>query len=325
MRAQSEPQNADSVKAASRIGMGMPPELADSLRRYRPRSNRIPDPFKRKRANILEINHPQDELVRRRDTTGNYAVYREIFGVRSGFPASYSFEQYSAYSMREKQHENWVNLIRESELQRDVRRGLLDFTIDIPVGERSAFTTIFGRPEVNLRVTGTANMNVGVSIQETEDPLIPPDQQRRIDPAFDQNLQLNIQGTIGDKLSIRTDWDTERDFEFENRLSIIYEGYEDEIVQSIEMGNVGMNTGNSLIRGGSALFGIKSEAQLGPLTLTSILSQQEGQGETQTISSGSQETEFSIAPAQYEDDRHFFLDFFNRQEFEDAMSDPTLS
>jgi hypothetical protein len=37
--------------------------------------------------------------------------------------------------------------------------------LDLPVGERSAFTTIFGRPEVNLRVTGSANMNVGASIQ----------------------------------------------------------------------------------------------------------------------------------------------------------------
>ncbi|MEX0772300.1 MAG: cell surface protein SprA [Balneolales bacterium] len=305
--------------------MGYILEYADSLRRYKPRSHRVPNPFKRKRANLIEIDHSQDVLIKRRDSTGNYIIQREILGVQSGFPVTYSFEDYSALSMRDKRRQNWARLIREKELQRDRRRGLLDFTIDIPVGERSAFTTIFGRPEVNLRVTGTANMNVGVSIQETEDPLIPADQQRRIDPAFDQDLQLNIQGNIGDKLRIQTDWDTERAFEFENRLNILYEGYEDEIIQSVEMGNVGMETGNSLIRGGSALFGIKARAQFGPLSFTSILSQQEGQGETQTLSSGSEETEFSIAPAQYEDDRHFFLDFYNRQEFEGAMSDPNLS
>lgn len=325
VRAQNETQDADSVNAAQRTGRGYAPEYADSLRRYKPQSNIVPNPFKKPRANIIEIDHPQDVLVKERDSTGNYVIQREIMGIRSGLPVTYSFEEYSAQSMQHKMHQNWKQLIREKELQRDVQRGLLDFTIDIPVGERSAFTTIFGRPEVNLRVTGTANMNVGASIQNTEDPLIPADQQRRIDPAFDQNLQLNIQGTIGDKLSIRTDWDTERAFEFENRLNIFYEGYEDEILQSVEMGNVSMETGNSLIRGGSALFGIKARAQFGPLSLTSILSQQEGQGETQTISSGSEETEFSIAPAQYEENRHFFLDFYNREEFEEAMADPNLS
>ncbi|MEX0929259.1 MAG: cell surface protein SprA [Balneolales bacterium] len=325
VQAQNETQNAGTAKAASGIGMGYTPRLADSLRRYRPDTYPVPLPFKRRRAGILELDHPRDVLVKKLDAEGNYVIQREIFGIPASLPVPYSFEEYAARSMRHTQSSNWRRLVREAERQRDVRRGLLDFTIDLPVGERSAFTTIFGRPEVNLRVTGTANMNVGVSIQETEDPLIPPDQQRRIDPTFDQNLQLNIQGTIGDKLSIRTDWDTERAFEFENRLNILYEGYEDEIIQSVELGNVAMETGNSLIRGGSALFGIKSRAQFGPLTLTSILSQQEGQGESQTISSGSQETEFSIAPAQYEDNRHFFLDFYNRQEFEEAMSDPNLS
>jgi cell surface protein SprA len=72
-------------------------------------------------------------------------------------------------------------------------------------------------------------------------PSLPPDQQRTESiPTFEQNLRLNIQGTIGDKLTIRTDWDTERTFDFENRLSIRYQGYEDEILQSIEMGNVSM-------------------------------------------------------------------------------------
>lgn len=315
-------QEGDTVKAATQIGMGYMPELADSLRRYRPRSYRVPPAFRPERPGLIEITHPEDQLVKQRDSTGTYIIQREIFELPSALPARYSFEEYSELSLRDKKRTNWRRLIQEAERKRDIRRGLLDFTIDIPVGERSAFTTIFGRSEVNLRVTGTANMNVGVSMQETEDPLIPPDQQRRIDPTFNQNLQLNIQGTIGDKLSIRTDWDTERAFEFENRLSIVYEGYEDEIIQSIQMGNVSMQTGNSLISGGSALFGIKSMAQLGPLTLTSILSQQEGQGESQTISSGSQETEFELNPAQYEDDRHFFLDFYNRQGFEEAMSNP---
>ncbi|MEX2403378.1 MAG: hypothetical protein WD625_04545, partial [Balneolales bacterium] len=53
VKAQSETHNADSEKASSRTGMGYILEYADSLRRYKPRSHRVPNPFKRKRANLI--------------------------------------------------------------------------------------------------------------------------------------------------------------------------------------------------------------------------------------------------------------------------------
>ncbi len=215
-----------------------------------------------------------------------------------------------------------AKLIQEAKNQQQESRGLLDFSINVPGGENSAFSTIFGSNEVNLRVNGSANMNVGASIQKLDDGSLPPDLRTRVDPTFNQNLQLNIQGTIGDKLTIATDWDTERQFDFENRLSIVYEGYEDEIIKSIEMGNVSMATGNSLVKGGSSLFGIKAVSELGPLKVTTVVSQQRGKSSTQTISGGSEERAISLRPADYEDGRHFFVDFYNRQRFERALDNP---
>ena len=233
-----------------------------------------------------------------------------------------SFEQYTREHEKYAIESNWRQIVREARTRQDDRRGLLDFSLSIPGGQESAFTTIFGSPEVNLRVNGVASMNVGASVQKSEDPSLPPDQQTRIDPTFDQSLQLNIQGNIGDKLTIQTDWDTEAAFDYQNRLSIAYEGYDDEIIKSIELGNVQMNTGNSLIRGGGALFGVKSVAELGSFRLTSIVSQQDGESNVETISGGSQEQPIEIRPADYSDDRHFFLDFFTRQEFETSMENP---
>ena len=251
-----------------------------------------------------------------------YFIEKMVSGYRSGAPAMYSFEEYTLLNKRNAIRSNWAQLNQESRQQESRRRGLLDFNIAVPGGSQSAFTTIFGRPEVNLRVNGVAQMNVGASIQQSEDPSLPPDQQTRIDPTFDQNLQLNIQGTIGDKLTIQTDWDTERAFEYQNRLNIVYQGYENEIIKSIELGNVTMNTGNSLIRGSGALFGVKSVAEIGSLRLTSVISQQDGESNVETISGGSQERRIQIRPADYSNDRFFFMDFFTRQEFETSMSNP---
>lgn len=253
---------------------------------------------------------------------GRYLLEYRYGDRRYGLPIIREREEYAELRIRQDLAESWANLQREQRNRLGEQRGLLDFSLTIPGGRQSAFTTIFGTPEVNLRVNGTATMNVGASIQKSEDPFLPPDQQTRVDPTFDQNLQLNIQGTIGDKLTIQTDWDTERQFDFQNRLRIAYTGYDDEIIKNIEMGNVSMQTGNSLIRGGGALFGIKSIVEMGPLRFTSIVSQQKGDSNVETLSGGSQEQAIQIRPADYENDRHFFLDFHTRQRFEQSLANP---
>ncbi len=255
------------------------------------------------------------------DTLSTYKIQQQISGTSVLVPGFYSFENYAAQKKETQKRELSRLLIQEGKKEEQQGRGLLDFSLRIPGGENSAFTSIFGKPEVNLRVNGSANMNVGASIQKVEDPNIPEDQQKRVDPTFNQNLQLNIQGSIGDKLTIATDWDTERTFDYQNRLKIAYTGYEDEIIKSIQLGNVSMETGNSLVKGGGALFGIKSVAELGPLRVTSVLSQQKGESKSQSITGGSQEVQFELRPTDYDDDQHFFVDFYNRQQFESNMLD----
>ncbi len=287
-----------------------------------PRSYAATPAFPRKLPRLLQVRLNDDRTETERDSaSGDILIRRTVLGLSIPFDNRYEFSTYAAEHKKHHKRQIFKDLIREEEIRRQRRRGVLDFRISVPGGQSSAFTTIFGRPEVNLRVTGSANMNVGVSITDSEDPALPSDQQRRVDPKFDQNLKLNISGTIGDKLTISTDWDTERQFEYENRLNILYTGYEDEIIQSIELGNVSMETGNRLIRGGGSLFGIKARAKLGALDITTVISQQESDSQVETISGGSQETEISMAPNAYENDRHFFLDFFSRQEFESVMSD----
>ncbi|WP_185958268.1 cell surface protein SprA [Fodinibius sediminis] len=296
------------------------PAVKDTLPRLFPPAP-ISYPFEQHRPRLFYVRLPEEQIYIQRDSMGTYRSQRLLFQMPLASPLVMDFRDYAERYKQYSIQQNWDMLIREREAEAS-EAGLLDFRVDVPGGEESTFTTIFGKPEVNLRINGTANLNVGASIQKTENPSIPPDRQRQIDPTFEQSLQLNIQGTIGDKLSIQTDWDTERAFDFMNRVNIRYEGYEDEILQHLEMGNVSMQTGNSLIRGGSALFGVKSIVQLGSLKLTSVLSQQEGEERTETITGGAQEKELAIRPVDYEDDRHFFMDFYTRQQFEENVSNP---
>ncbi|MFA6235454.1 MAG: cell surface protein SprA, partial [Bacteroidota bacterium] len=124
---------------------------------------------------------------------------------------------------------------------------------------------------------------------------------------FKQQVQINVNGLVGDKLSIRADWSTERTFDYENQLKLKYTGYEDEIVQSVEAGNVSLQTPSTLIQGSGALFGIKAEFQAGPLRLQTIASQKKGEASRLSINGGAQEQKFERHAYDYSDN-HYFVD-----------------
>src|SRR5690606_25628835 len=119
-------------------------------------------------------------------------------------------------------------------------------------------------------------------------------------------VQINVSGTIGDKLNISADWNTERTFEYENQLKIKYTGYEDEIIQSIEAGNVSLQT-SPLVGGSEALFGIKAQFKMGPFSLTTLASQKKGEVKEVSVSGGTSSQEFTIRAYEYSTN-HYFLD-----------------
>ncbi len=255
-------------------------------------------------------------------TTGRVVTTEQIGGDDIRFPVSMEWEEYTRLRREAGIKNNWYAVIEQRRRQqRSQRRGGLGFNIVVPGGRQSAFTTIFGKPEVDLRVNGVADIKAGFDYVKNE-------QQQtlgrgsQLDPQFLQDLRLGITGTIGDKMRIDVNYDTKNQFEFQNQIKLKYTGYEDEIIQSIEAGNVFLDTPSTLIRSGQSLFGIKSELQIGGVHLTTVMSQEEGKANTIPVSSGSQSTPFNLRPTDYDDNRHFFLGYYFRNRWEDALSDP---
>ncbi|HYE57771.1 MAG TPA: cell surface protein SprA, partial [Rhodothermales bacterium] len=202
------------------------------------------------------------------------------------------------------------------------RRGGLGVSIVVPGGRQSAFSTIFGKNEVSLRVSGQADINAGFEYRYSERQQAVSSRGGIVDPAFQQDLRLGVVGTIGDKMRINVDWDTRNQFDYQNQVSLKYTGYEDEIIQSIEAGNVLLQTPSTLIRGGQSLFGIKSELRLGGLRLTTVASQQKGQGSTLSITGGAEQQTFAVPSSDYDDGRHFFLAYYFRNAWDTVHAQP---
>lgn len=83
-----------------------------------------------------------------------------------------------------------------------------------------------------------------------KNPSLPESQRKTLGFDFDEKININVNGKVGDKVNMNMNYNTDATFDFDTkRLKLKYEGKEDEIIKLIEAGNVSMSTNNSLIRG----------------------------------------------------------------------------
>lgn len=257
------------------------------------------------------------------DSTGRYYIARETVNAEDvRAPLQMDRDTYRRYRLQRDLRDNWQTLANQRSARQLGSNNPFGFSIVIPGGRESAFSTIFGKNEVDLRVNGRADINAGFDYRKSEQQAAFTGQASQVDPTFKQDLQLGIRGTIGDKLNVDVSWDTQSQFDYQNQLRLQYTGYEDEIIQRIEAGNVMLQTPSTLIRGGQSLFGIKSELQLGGVRLTTVASQQEGEANNLSIDGGSQTVEFELRPTDYDDNTHFFLGYYFRNRWNTALSQP---
>ena len=178
--------------------------------------------------------------------------------------------------------------------------------ITIPLPFKSE--TIFGPPVVSLNINGAIDITASyqnISSDQLYTTATTTTTQKNIN--FKQDVQVTARGKVGDKLTIDADYNTQRTFDFENQLKLKYEGYADEVIQKIEAGNVSLETNSSLIQSTQALFGVRGEFKLGPLTLVGVISQKKSKQESKDFSGGSTDQEFNLRPSDYSDN-HFFID-----------------
>ncbi len=176
---------------------------------------------------------------------------------------------------------------------------------------------IFGPGGVSLKTQGSVTLSMGVKSNKTDNPALSLDSRRKTYFDFDQKIQATVQASVGDRMKFNMTYNTDATFDFDSKnIKLAYEGKEDDIVKSIEAGNVSMTTGSSLIRGSTALFGLKTQLQFGKLTATALVSQQNSQSTSVSSKGGAQTTDFTVRVDDYDQNRHFFLAHYFRDNYD---------
>jgi hypothetical protein len=99
------------------------------------------------------------------------------------------------------------------------------------------------------------------------------------EPLVDFQFAAKSGGTVADRVHVNLDYDTQREFDASNNISIYYEGKGNELVQRLEVGNVTFQPPASrYITAGipSGNYGIQGVMKIGSMRLKTILAQQKG-------------------------------------------------
>ena len=269
-------------------------------------------------ASSLDLQNPNNitTTVEYDPVMGCYVMRTRLGDTEIATPYMMTMDEYRAYSEREQMGQYWQTKISEVEHDNETKFNITDMKFNIGPADK-----VFGPGGVRIKTQGSAELMFGFKHQYVDNPALTERSRNNNIFDFDEKIQVNVNGKVGTKLNMNMSYNTEASFSFDKiKVKMDYKGEEDDIIQAIEAGNVSMNLNNSLISGSSALFGVKTDLKFGKLKVQALISQQNSESQSVSSQGGAQTTRFEVPIDSYDENRHFFLGYYFRNNYEKAMS-----
>lgn len=317
---------SDSIRQARRAARQQAQQANDTIPARYPIAKTAPDNVDDLQHHSMDLRNP-DNIVS--DTTyndkdGTYTITTRL-GKSSilGTPLLLNRDEYSLWHEK-KQRQSYFRKKSNEEWENSKKKDKFDFTdmhFDLGPAEK-----IFGPGGVRIKTTGNAEIKMGYSMQSTDNPSLPSRSRKTNSFDFDEKINLNLKGSVGDKMNLNFDYNTEATFRYDaQKINLKYEGKEDEVIKLLEAGNVSFPTNSSLIKGASSLFGLRADLQFGKLSLQTVLSQKTSSTNVVSSKGGTQLTTYELEITDYDENKHFFLAHYFRDNYDRSMSQlPTV-
>ncbi|WP_249215244.1 T9SS outer membrane translocon Sov/SprA [Flavobacterium psychrophilum] len=283
------------------------PEPKDTVKGYNIGSLKLPNP-----NSILEA-YTYDPI------TDRYIYTKTFEGFNINYPIVLTPKEYQELISREAMRDYFQKksdaIDGKKTASKDTQKNLLPrYYI-----RSGLFETIFGSNTIDVKPTGTVEVDLGMRYSKQDNPSFSPRNRQSTTFDFDQRISLSLLGKVGTRLKVSANYDTQSTFAFQNLIKLEYTPTEDDILQKIEVGNVSMPLNSTLIRGAQSLFGVKAQFKFGKTTVTGIFSEQKSQTKTVVSEGGGAISEFNLFGIDYDADRHFFLSQYFRNRYDEAL------
>ena len=173
--------------------------------------------------------------------------------------------------------------------------------------------------KVDIKPQGSIDITMGYQGQKTLNPTLPESARKSGGFDFKMNTNFNANATIGNKLKLPLSYNTLANFDYLNQLKLEYKGKDDEIIKSINAGNMAWQSRGTLLPSYQNLFGLKAQLQFGKLFITAAIAQQKSQTQTQALKGGATTSNFSIKLDDYDENRNFLLAQYFKNNYNKTM------
>ena len=268
------------------------------------------------RTSIFDLKKPGNitDSVAYDPATRTYTVFEKIGDRYYRIPTTYTQEEFLAL-MGRKQEENYFQ--QRSNTLSMLNRGNIKPKLSL---KESLFNRLFGNGKIDIQPQGNIDITAGYQGQNIKNPTLPERARKNGGFDFDMSAQLNVNANIGDKLKFPISYNTLANLDFMNQLKLDYSGKDDEIIKRFEAGNVSLPSKSTLIPGSQSLFGVKTQLQFGKLFITGVVSSQKSQRESVNLQGGSASQEFEFKANDYEENRHFLVGQYFKENYNKVMS-----
>lgn len=288
------------------------------------------DLYKPSTASNLDLKDPANNTqeVVFDPKTGTYVFSNTIGDEELNVPVEMDGEEYLDHTLENSLNKYWEDRSFSDEAESG---SLLNMGLDF-----SGSSKMFGKGALDIKPQGYADLTFSIKTNKTDNPTVSEDRRKNTYFDLDNKIQMNVIGSVGDKVNLDMNYNTEATFDFDNQLKLEFNGKEDDILKHFKAGNVSMPSVGSMITvggngssGGQSgmilpgyqkLWGFQNTQQYGKLTWAWVVSQQESETETMTLEGGATKQDFEITVDDYDANRHFFLTHFFKQNYDNWMA-----
>ena len=267
----------------------------------------------------IDLQRPENlkQTVEYNDTLNRYILGSRLGKSWLGTPVMMEQGEYMKWTEKDSFRKYFRS--KNTEIFQQNGKEKFDFTdmhFDLGPAEK-----IFGPGGIRVKTQGSAELKLGATLKSIDNPSLPVRNRNTTTIDFDEKININVTGKIGDKMNMNLNYNTDATFDYDaQNMKLKYDGKEDEIIKLVEAGNVSFPSNSSLVQGASSLFGIRTDMQFGKLKLQTVLSQKKSTNQSVSSKGGVQLTPFEINVANYEENRHFFLATYFRNRYDDWMA-----
>jgi cell surface protein SprA len=269
----------------------------------------------------IEIKDPQS-IVKSYSydpVTGMYILTKTIGDFPTNYPSILSPKEYEDRVRKESMRNYFKDKLDAIDGKKDGSDAAKKDLLPRYYVKSGLFETIFGSNTIDVKPTGSIEMDFGLRYTKQDNPAFSPRNRATTSFDFNQRISMSLMGKVGTRLNVNVNYDTQSTFAFQNLIKLEYTPDEDDIIQKIEIGNVSMPLNSSLIKGAQNLFGVKTKLQFGKTSITGVFSEQKSQTKTVIAEGGGTIQDFDMYALDYDNDRHFFLSQYFRDKYDTAL------